>query len=768
MREILKGYIVPDYIVRRVEIPSMGRKAEHRLLFVKSWDYNNREFLKHCMNERDLGGDKGYLPDGSKTALRRFFESTTFVMNVWEDPHGRPRWKGDSFTSDQYMDLVNRCQDLAYREQFYRSIGMKPPTGGKLYVPQYGKAKWPTGGGMNASAAGKFFYSDRDVTGELFKDFLHVDPEELDPRERVSRTSILFGNSRRFSVPPRIVFADYETGGTCIIDSEYAAREGIHHGDKLWPAKASAVVSKLHIEGADMVIPKDAIKFEAHRDVEVLAPLMGSIPELSAEARSSEAKGRLPKMAFDTMQWLFPELEKILGNDPRLLDQLALVRRVVEGTATLEEMASLGEYTDAEGKPAYPREFHYLLNGHPKEEGFIRDAVFKAAGTAALRALCFKVRGKYGVAMPLTTDASELTLLLPPWMLPFKVKGSNSLPHVVCAESDFVLGCLGKDFDGDLGMSLEVDGLQRRLGLPKDTFPNWNDPADKRWAKAFLSLPDKLKEATGRSTHQVMADGLKSYRLIGIATNIAAVVVDALRSTGRYSRRQLQGIYLRMYSVEVQPFVDALKYDPKDLVAPSLVTRYDRNGKVKQLGLAEKYGIDPDPASPDWGKPLPGIESRAKRIKAYFGAVRNMWFEELSGLPEDQELSGSFYYRLSRLFVGWKPYPEVDVASLARELAVKYPITDRLEAKRSQSFPLFKGLKGPDGKHLTPELLARKRWEYLEDDVVSAEIAIGLVARCFIPNKRGTRDTFFGLYISRRTGVSLVEGIAAKEELVNC
>lgn len=766
MREIHNGYIIPDYIVRPVEIPTLGSKPEVVLIFRKDFDYKNREFTQYCMTERDI----------VSPALREFFESTTFVMNVWEDPEHPRRWLGKRFTPEQYMNMVKRCEDLEYRARFYRELKMNVPNSGVRYVAQYGKAKWPTGGGRNASAAGKFFYADRDVTGELFRKYLHVDPNKMNPRERVSRTAILFGNPKRFEVPPRIVLADYETGGTAIVSSEFADREGISHGDKLWPIKASAVVSKLSIEGADMVIPKDAIKFEEHNDTAVVAPLMSSIPELSAKARSSVEKERLPKLAFDTMQWMFPELNSLLDTDMRLRDSLALVRRVVEGAATPEEIASLAEYTDGTGKPQYPREFHYILNGHPKEDAHLRRAILKVAGTAALKALCFKVRGEYGVAMPLTTEATELTMIMPPWMLPFRVNGSTKVENVVSVSSEWAIDCLGKDYDGDLAMSLELSGLLRRVGLPQDTFFSWNNEEDREFVKRFMTLPEKKKEAVNRDSNQVMADGLKSYGLIGQATNMSMVVIDAMRATGMYNRRQLMGIYLRMMSVEVQPFVDALKYDPNELKAPVLESKYTRSGRLLQVGLAEKYGIDPRREfiegdklfpNPEFGKPLPNIERIAARVQAYFRAVRSMDFEKLAELPEDPELNGSFYYRLSRLFAGWKPYQSVDLEERARELVREHPIPPELEAKRARSFPMFKGLKDVYGNAATPEAIAEKRWEFLEDSVTTPELAIGLVASCWVPNRKGTRDTRFALFLAKRLGVDFVKGTCntpAKEE----
>jgi hypothetical protein len=756
MREIYKGYIIPDYIVTRVEIPTLGSKPVFRLMFRKDFDYKSREFLNYCMTERDFGANNGIREDGTKSALRVFFESTTFVMNVFEDPENPKRWTGGRFTPEQYLDLVNRCEDLGYRERFYRELNLKVPNLGKRYVAQYGKPKWPTGGGRNAQAAGKFFYADRDITSELYRTVLNVDVSKMNPRERVSRTAILYGNYKRFNVPPRIVFADFETGGTAMVDSEYAEREGLKFGDKLWPTKASAVVSKLHIEGADMVIPKDAIKFKEHNDVRVLAPLMGCVPELSAEARSSVEKERLPKMALDTMQWLYPELQSMLDSDPRLKDSLGLVRRVVEGSATIEEMVSLAEYPGPDGKPAYPRAFHYLLNGHPKEDKVVRDAVMQVAGTAAMKALCFKTKGRYGVAMPLTSESAELTLLMPPWMLPFRAHGSYAVDNVIGVESDWAIGCLGKDYDGDLAMSLELGAVLKRIGLDTSVFPSWHEEEDRAWAKAFMALPKKLKEATDRSVHQVMADGIKSYGLIGIATNMCMVVIDTMRSTRLYTRRQLMGVYLRMMSTEVQPFVDALKYDPKDLKPPVLETKYDKHGKVKQLGLAERYAIN-------WetGAPLPGIERLACKVQAYFRAVRSMKWDALVELPEDNELSGSFYYQLSRLFNGWKLFPEVDLTTQVNGIAKQYPIKRSLESKRSRSFPMFKGMKDALGKPVSPEVLCAKRWEFLEDEVPTAEIALGLVASAW-----QNKDTRFALWVSQRCGVSVITGVTAVEPVV--
>lgn len=771
MREIINGSIVPNHIVKPVEITLPNGKKEVRCALVKQFDYKTRSFQQYCMTERDLGPNAGINPHtGEKTALREFFERTVMVMNIWEDPENPRRWIAGRFTPEQYMDLVKRCEDPKYRKESLALVhgpelaalkAVKEPNDaqkarvselenslnhtGRMFVAQYGKAKWPTGGGRNAMAAGKFFFGTEDVLKELYAKHLKVDTDKMNPRERVSRTSILFGNPSPFidtvtgeRVIPRLVLADYETGGTVLVDRAFAERVGIKHGDKLWPIKASAMVCDIHIQGADMVVPKDSIKFKEHKeDAVLLASLMGYLPELTAKVRSSVEKERLPKLAFDTMQWLFPELSSLIDSDERLAETMTLVKRVVEGNASTEEMLALAEY-ERNGEKAYPTAFYKLINGHPKEDPELRAAIFKVAGTAAFRGLNFRVRGRYGVAMPLTTnESSEMTFIMPPWMCPMRAKGSYEIDHVVGVESDWAIGCLGKDYDGDLIVSLEINGLLKRLNLDKSVFPSWAEPADREWAKQYMALPEKKKADESRSVHQVMSDGIKSYGLIGQATNQAMVVIDAMRATGLFTRRELMGTYLKLMSIEVQPFVDALKYDPNELRAPRLSTKRDKKGKVIQLGMAEKYGVYQ-------GKPIEGFELLAEKVQAYFRAVRSMDFVKLADLPEDEALNGSFYYRLSRLFAGWKPYQPINLMEMATILAAKYPLPEVTEKARAASFTRFKGEKDPN-------VVAAKRWESLRKQVTNPQLAVALIAKAWIK-----RDTRFALAVQMATGIDLV------------
>lgn len=754
MREIHNGAIIPDFIVKPVEVPGIGRKPEMRLELVKEFDYKSRAFTQYCMTERDIAAP----------ALREFFNRTIMVMNMWEDPQHPRRWLGGRFTPEQYLDLVNRCE-----KPDVRKAGLAQ----RVWVAQYGKAKWPTGGGRNAQAAGKFFYGTEDVVKDLYKKYLLVDTDKMKPGDRVSRTSILFGHPKVFTdaagirLIPRVVFAEYKTYGTALVDRRFAEATGIKHGDKLWPIKASAVVMDLGMEGADIIVPQDSVKFKEHAEsTRLLAGLLGTMPDLTAKTRSSIEKDRLPKLAFDTLQWLFPELGKILDTDPMLSNRLALVKRVVEGTASVEEVLSLAEYTDAMGNKAYPAKFHYLINGHPKEDAELRGAILQVAGTAAFKALCFRARGRYGVAMPLTDikhkavveavedaelafsatgkgdeGSAEMILLMPPWMLPMRAKASYSIEHVVQVESEWAVGYLGKDYDGDLIMSLEINGLLRRLGLTKDVFLSWNNPEDREFVKRFMSLPKKKKADESRSVHQVMADGIKSYGLIGQATNMCMVIVDAMRATGLFSRPQLMGVYLHLMSVEVQPFVDALKYDPNELKKPVLATKYGKNGKVLQEGLAAKYGLDPTT-----GKPIVGFEHLCEKVQGYFRAVRGMDFGKMCDLPEDNDLNGSFYYRLSRLFAGWRPYAAVDLKQVATKLAAKYPLPEVLEKARAMSFKQWKT------ERLTPEGLATKRWESLKHMVTNNELTVALIARAWLKD-----DTRFALAVSKATGITLIE-----------
>jgi hypothetical protein len=711
MREIAKGSIIPNYIVRKVTV-DMGNGDQELVVPVKEFDYKSRQFMRLCMTERDLAAP----------ALKEFFERTWMVMNVWEVKNGPRRWEAGRFTPEQYLHLVKYFEDVEYRKRFHEALGEKCPDDTR-FVAQYGKAKWPTGGGRNAHSAGKFFFGTEDVTGDLYRTVLKLDPDKMNPRERVSRTAILFGNSVKFKEEPRLLLGEFATGGTAMVSEAYAERVGIHTGDKLWPTKATAVVSNLNITGVDIVLPKDAIKFEEHRQKPlVMASLMGFIPELAAKVRSSVEKERYPKMALDTMQWLYPELDAYLNEDKQLAYTLGFVKRVVEGNASLEEMLSLAEYTDAMGNKAYPEEFQFLLNGQPKEDARVRSAIMKVAGTAAIKALCFQVRGRYGVAVPLIQEANtSMLLMMPPWMLPMQAKGSYGITDVVQVESDWAIGCLGKDYDGDLIVSLEMDPMLKRLGLTRDVFLDWAKPEDQAWAKRFMSLPEKRKEAIDRNVHQVMADGLKSYGMIGVATNAMLIVLDAMRATGIYTRRELQGLYLRLMSTEVQPYVDALKYDPSTLVKPNL------------QAMAYKYGLQRN------GKRIPGFVDLCNTLKVYFNAVRSMDFQTLSYLSEDKRLTGSFYHRLAGLFRGWEPFAEIDLKNVAKIIAAKYPLPEVIDRKRAMSFVQF----GQD---------VEARYKSIMHMVTNAKLALALVARAW-----EKQDTRFALYVERVTTIRLID-----------
>lgn len=739
MKTIHKGKVIPDFIVRReTEVGDDGREKVV-ITLLSDFDYTSRSFLRYCVSERDI----------EAPALRRFFNLTNMVMNVWWTGS---EWNAARFTAEQYMDLVKRAR-------------MKDKNPQHGCIAQYGKAKWPTGGGRSAKAAGKFFWANSDVVSDLYRKFLLVDPDTLSAREKVSRTSILFAPAVRFKEPPIVKLLTTSMNGIAWLSPEYALKEGIQRGDKLWPIKASAEIAPFNMQGADMLLPADAVKFEDHKkDTSKLSKLMGHIPTLSAKERSSVEKDRIPKLALDTMQWFHPELKGYLEHDERLHRDLERVQRVIEGKATVEEILEYGKYTDkATGEDRWPMEFEFIRRGQPINEPRIRAAVFSALGTAATKAMCMRVGGQYGVAMPTTSRQTKNRLALcPPWMLPFRVETDIDAPHVCGINSDWMVGCLGKDYDGDLLIILQLDWFRKRLGIKEELFPDWTKKVpcpttvningitvvcgrcegkgvrypDQEWSRKWMALPAKDTVVDERSVHDVMVDGLKSYGLIGIATNMCMVVLDTMR-IGNVPRKELMGTYLRMMSTEVQQFVDSLKYNPKGMRRPHLDTRTSKRGR-KFLGLAEKYGVN---------------EELALKLQMYFKAVRSMDFDALADLPEAPELEGSFYYELSKLFRGWKPVEPINMQKLGKLVAERHQLADSVDRARSRSFVKHRNdaaKRFEDFKHLldtqTPE--------------AKEEMTIALIARCW-----ARRDTSMALFLEAWWGKRLID--VADQEALN-
>ncbi len=711
---IHRGKVIPDMVVELSE----DKDGNPRLNLVTSFDYANGKFLRWCMSERDLGS--------ATCGMRKFMERTIMVQRTFWDAKART-WLSGRFDPREYMDLVKR------------SVA-------KGYVPQYGKPKWPTGGGRAAKAAGKFFYAKEDVMDSLYHSVLGVDPSKMSSRDKVARSPLVLADPIRFGIPPVIKLVDIELGGVVYVSEVYASANNIHDGDKLWPIKASARVLPMYkmemwAPGIDMVIPKDAVKLKEHwENSGLLAGLMGYLPDLTAEARSSKAKDRMPKLALDVMQWLYPEIGNLMDTDPVIMDRLALVRRVVEGNASLGEVLALGEYKDPKtGEPNHPMEFQFLKRGQPLEQSDIRDAVFRSAGTAITKALCFKVAGAYGVAMPNLESANRKRLAFcPPWMLPFWVESDIS-SHVIGTDSSWMVGCLGKDYDGDLLMVMELGRLLKRIDLSPEIFPDWTKQGqpgadgkptfpDREWAAKWLTLPTKGKGDDPRNVHEVMVDGLKGYGLIGRATNMCMVVLDALRAQGKTDRRTLMGIYLKMMSTEVQQFVDSIKYTPGGLWAPRLEDFKTRNGRVIP-GMATRYGVEVD---------------LALRVREYFRAVRSMDFDALASLPEDKELSGSFYYRIASLFRGWKPVSRVNMSVLGQWVAEKYGVTDRckMDRMRRQSFVKYKGD-------------VKSRIQFLTPVLGTTELMIGLAGRAW-----ANKDVVFAMSLERMAGKRIVDHLA--------
>ncbi len=731
MKKIHKGKVIPDYIVRREEVTTDEGKTQENITLISGFDYTSRAFLRKCMSERDIKGS---------AALEEFFARTVMAMNIWWDGQ---RWMSSRFSPEEYMELVARAE-----------------TAGK--VAQYGKAKWPTGGGRSAQAAGKFFWGDTDVTDELYKKYLLVNPNSMDGRQKVARTAILFAPAVKFTRVPVVKVLSTSMNGIAWLSPDYALEQGIQRGDKLWPIKASAEIAPFNMQGMDMMLPKDSVKFDDHaNDPSKMSRLMGWIPGLTAKDRSSQEKGRVPKLALDTLQWFHPEIENHLKTDQHIVKTLDKVRRIVEGRATLEEMLDIGKYEDkVTGESRWPMEFEFLRKGQPLQSPNIRAAVFKAAGTAITKALCFRVGGKYGVGMPTTTHNTKRRLaVVPPWMLPFWTNTDVEGTDVCGVDSEWMVGCLGKDYDGDLVILLRLGWLQAKLGIKGDFFPDWTKrvpcsktvatPAgsdlpqavcpkcegtgytypDHDWAKGYLALPEKGTAEDKRSVHAVMVDGIKSYNLIGIATNMCMVVIDGLRVQGTHTRRDLMGTYLKLMSNEVQQFVDALKYNPGGLMRPHLETKETRKGN-RFPGMANKYGLE---------------DKTALKVQEYFRAVRGMDFDALADLPKDDELNSSFYYMLASLFRGWKPVEPLDMKKLGKAVSEGHPLPDSIERRRSRSFVRFKndaekrfhGLNGQDG---------------IEHMLTNEEMKIALVARCW-----ARRDTSLALFIEAWWGKRLID-----------
>ncbi len=731
MKNIHKGKVIPDFIVRRESVVTDAGETREDMTLISKFDYTSRAFLRKCMSERDIKGS---------AALEEFFARTVMAMNIWWD--GK-RWESGRFTPEEYMDLVARAD-------------------AKGKVAQYGKAKWPTGGGRSARAAGKFFWADTNVTDELYKKYLLVNPNSMDARQKVARTSILFAPGVKFTRPPVVKVLSTSMNGIAWLSPDYALEQGIQRGDKLWPIKASAEIAPFNMQGMDMMLPKDSVKFDDHtNDPSKMSRLMGWIPGLTAKDRSSQEKGRVPRLAMDTLQWFHPEIKSHLLADPHIVKTLEKVRRIVEGKATTEEILDIGKYEDkVTGEARWPMEFEFLRKGQPLESPMIRAAVFRAAGTAITKALCFTVGGKYGVGMPTITHNTRRRLaVVPPWMLPFWTDTDVEGTDVCGVNSDWMVGCLGKDYDGDLVIIMKLAWLQAKLGIKGDFFPDWTKRVvcsktvatppgsdvpettcpkcegrgyafpDRAWAARYLALPEKGTAVDKRSVHDVMVDGLKSYNLIGIATNMSMVVIDAMRVEGKHTRRDLMGMYLKLMSTEVQQFVDALKYNPGGMMRPHLETKETRKGR-KLLGMAAKYGVE---------------DATALKVQTYFRAVRGMDFDALAGLDKDETLNGSFYYTLASLFRGWKPVEPLDMQKLGKLVSEKHPLPDSIERRRSMSFVKFNndtekrfhGLNGKDG---------------MEHMLTNEEQKLALVARCWT-----RKDTSLALFIEAWWGKRLID-----------
>lgn len=724
-----KGMIVPDFITKATDVDNGDGRVERVLELVKDFDHTSRSFLRFCMSERDL----------NSPAFREFCEATYLVMNIQKDEKHDNEWKLESFTPQQYTDLVRRLENPAYRKSRYLvlhadeiarleaqlpagdpvvkqalAVHLKQRDNTAVWKAQYGKAKWPTDG--------KLFFAKNDVMRHLYAKYLKINPDALSPRERVARSPILFGSPRTFSVPPRLMMLPGESGGVAYVSRAYAAQQGIHEGDKLWPTKSSAMLMDMASPDVDIILPADTIKFEEHKAKPgVLATLMATLPDLAAEVRSSVPKKRSPRLGFDTLQWL-DGVTRLYAESPAVQSRLAFVRKVVEGQATTEEILSLAAYTNDAGEVKYAQEFQFLQNGQPKETARVRKAIFNVAATAALKVLNLRARGRYGVAMPLREgeEAAVHTMICPPWMLPMKAKASYATDNVVAADSDWLIGCLGKDYDGDLLISLHLDALIKRIN-PKLSFPDWTNEADRTWAREYMALPEKKKANDPRDVHAVMLDGLKSYGLIGVATNACMVVLDALRAQGT-DRKTLMGTYLRMMSTDVQPFVDGLKYTPGGLTRPRVET-----GK-QGPGLAVKYGAD---------------EELAKRLTPYFRAIRKMDFETLAVLPEDDTLAGSFYYQLARLFTGWQPYKAVDLRALALKVLAEHPLPPTLDTLRKRSYVQCGA---------SPEA----RLALFQHAVTTDEQKLALIAKCW-----ECRDTRLALHLEKTWNLRLLQTVVA-------
>jgi len=131
MKGIHRGKLVLDVVVELSE----DAEGNPRLNLVADFDFASRSFLRYCMSERDLGSET--------SGMREFMTRTVMVQRTFWDKVHRT-WMSGRFDPREYLDLVKRSIE-------------------KGFVPQYGKPKWPTGGGRSARAAGKFFYAKEDV-----------------------------------------------------------------------------------------------------------------------------------------------------------------------------------------------------------------------------------------------------------------------------------------------------------------------------------------------------------------------------------------------------------------------------------------------------------------------------------------------------------------------------------------------------------------------------------------------------------------------------
>lgn len=703
MKFIHKGKIIPNYVVRFEE--SDG-KDKMLLVPVKDEWLNNRFFLQSCGNERDLGPAYPDHPE-YKTPMQEFMEKTTMIQKTWLGKDGR--WTSGRFTKEEFLDLVARAKANGH-------------------IPQYGKAKWLVGGGRAAKAAGKFFYANEDVTSRLYRERLQVNPDRLDAREKIARAPILLSSPLLLAEPPVIKFTDNKTYGVVYVSEAYAAKNGLHDGDKLWPVKGSVMVVHVNLmQGVDMLVSKDDSKFLDHtEDSGLLSNMMGMMPELTAMARSSLEKNRVPRLALDTMQWLYPEIGGLMDNDQHLHERLLIARSIVEGTASVEVVKSITEFTKKDGTKGYPTGVMLMEKGQPVEDWRVREALMKAAGTFTFKSLAPRINGAYGVCMPLRGVKTRRRLtFMPPWMLPCWVD-TELTRNVVSCDTDWVVGFLGKDFDGDIAIVLFLEERMRQLGISEDIFPDWKKPEDQAWARKWMALPEKHKAKDPRDVYQVMVDGLQGYGLIGVATNMAMTVVDALRVQG-VDRRTLMGTYLKMMSMEVQPFVDSIKYTPGGLWKPRFEDFTSKRGAFYP-GLCRKYGAS-----------LEVTEC----LVPYFRAVRSMNFDALAALPVNAALKGSFYYHIASMFSGWQPVGEVNMQQVGFHVGqldgYKLPEGSFINHLRGRSYAVH----GNNMEARLAEILSK---------VNTPELQMAMAAVCW-----AKKDTALALELERRAGARCID-----------